>query len=118
MGEADDDEEASKTLSEDSEAEKAAKDNAILLYQTCLIQSGFSLPTDSAKDFSGRLERLVRTGLGVEASAAIEEPEVEIPEDPEPEVDDADDAEDIDLDDIPEDATKIELEADDVHDEL
>merc|ERR1712146_706731 len=101
--EADDDEEASKTLSEDSEAEKAAKDNAILLYQTCLIQSGFSLPTDSAKDFSGRLERLVRSGLGVPSTAAIAEPEVEIPEDPEPE-EAAEEEEEVDLDEAADDA--------------
>jgi len=66
-----------------SAEEVATKDTAILLYQTCMLNSGFSLPTDAASEFSGRLERLIRTGLGVSADAVISDVEVEIPEEPE-----------------------------------
>lgn len=64
-----------------SAIEVAAKDSSILLYQTCLLNSGFSLPTDAAAEFSTRLERLIRTGLGIPAEATISEVEVEIPAD-------------------------------------
>jgi len=110
--EADDDEEAKKTLSEDSAEEKMAKDNAVLLFQTCLIQSGFTLPTDSAKDFSNRLERLVRTGLNVAVDAKIEEPEVEIPEDPVVEDEDDEEADDLDLDEKAEEVVDLEIDPD------
>jgi len=63
---------------EETEELKAAKDSAILLYQTCLINSGFSLPATSSNEFSARLERLIRNGLGVAADAPIAEPEVDL----------------------------------------
>merc|ERR1712048_1433075 len=76
--EADDDDSAEKALTEDSELEKATKDSATLLYQTCLLNSGFSLPSESSGDFSDRLERLVRIGLGVANDEQVSEVEVEI----------------------------------------
>jgi heat shock protein beta len=79
---------------------KAAKDSAILLYQTCLLNSGFSLPADSASEFGARLERLIRAGLNVAPDAEVEEVEVEIPESTEEESDDLDEEEEMDLDDI------------------
>lgn len=94
----DDEEAAEKALTEDSEEEAQAKDSATLLYQTCLLNSGFALPAESSSDFSDRLQRLVRVGLGVDPNAAIEEVEVEIPEDPEPEPEAEDDAEEMDMD--------------------
>merc|ERR1712048_779336 len=97
-----DDEEAEKALTEDSEEEKAAKDSAVLLYQTCQVNSGFSLPTEGVADFSSRLERLVRVGLGVGLDTPVSE--VEIPEDPEPEpeVEDDEAEDDVDMDAEPE----------------
>merc|ERR1719265_2705891 len=66
-----DDEEAEKALTEDSEEEKATKDSAVLLYETCQVNSGFSLAADGVADFSARLERLVRVGLGVSSDASV-----------------------------------------------
>jgi len=65
---------------EGSEEETLLKDNAVLLYHTCLLSSGFPIPSDSAVDFRGRLERLIRAGMGVSIEAPITEVDIEIPE--------------------------------------
>eukprot|EP00301_Raphidiophrys_heterophryoidea_P027998 c9934_g1_i1.p1 GENE.c9934_g1_i1~~c9934_g1_i1.p1 ORF type:complete len:809 (+),score=257.94 c9934_g1_i1:53-2479(+) len=69
---------ADVTDGEESADLKTAKDSAVLLYQTCLINSGFSLPATSSSEFSARLERLIRGGLGVSLDEPIAEPEVDL----------------------------------------
>jgi hypothetical protein len=66
--------------SDESDEEKAVKDSAVLLYQTCLLNSGFSLPADSSSEFGHRLERLIRSGLGVPLDASVQEVEVDLAE--------------------------------------
>jgi heat shock protein beta len=118
--EADDEETAEAALSQDSEAEIAAKDSAVLLYQTCLINSGFQLPADSSNDFSDRLQRLVRVGLGISLEAKVEELEVEVPEDEPEEVEDAVEEVDMDApDDVVEEEAPVEDDAEaPAHEEL
>merc|ERR1711912_94810 len=57
-----------------------AKDIASTLYDVALVGTGLT-PSDPT-DFATRLQVLMRLGLGVSKDAAIEEPEVEIEEEP------------------------------------
>lgn len=82
---------------------EGAKDLAQLLFDSALLQSGFVIEADSIGTFASRVDRIVRSGLGVEEDAEVE-PMPEFPEDDdEDEDDDDDDDEDEDLDDDNED---------------
>jgi HSP90 family molecular chaperone len=92
-----------KDDSEPSEEEKQTRDTAVLLYQTCLLNSGFPIPADSSTEFGNRLERLIRAGLEIPADATVSDVEVEIPEtevEEEQEEANEDNDEDVDFDKI------------------
>jgi len=67
-------------VEEDPDSQKL-KDYAMLLYQTALLNSGFSLKEDV--EFGQRLQRIIRTKLDVPASEPIFTPEVELDDDEE-----------------------------------
>merc|ERR1719419_2035132 len=95
-------------VSDDSENENA-KDLAKLLYDSALLQSGFVIEADAIGTFASRVDRIVRSGLGVDADAEIE-PMPEFPEDDEDEDDDDEDEdEDEEGDEDDEDLDKDEL---------
>ena len=62
-------------VEEDPDSQKL-KDYAMLMYQTALLNSGFSLKEDV--EFGQRMQRLIRTKLDVPASEPIFTPEVEL----------------------------------------
>merc|ERR1712185_866771 len=69
-----------KSRVEADSKDQEAKDIASTLFDVALIGSGLT-PADP-HDFASRLQVLMRLGLGVSKDAAIEEPEVEIEEEP------------------------------------
>lgn len=68
-----------KTIKEKIEASGDAEDDSSisdlvhLLYETALISSGFSL--EDSTDFAGRIHRMIKLGLGLDASEQEEEEE-------------------------------------------
>merc|ERR1719408_779514 len=92
------------TIADNADSENA-KDLARLMYDSALMQPGFSIEADEITDFAKRVDRIVREGLGVESDAEVEAmPEFADDEDDE---DLDDDSEDLDDDD--EDLDKDEL---------
>merc|ERR1719373_654172 len=75
----------------------AAKDLAMLLFDSALLQSGFIIEADSIGTFASRVDRIVRQGLGVDEDAEVEAMP-EFPDDEDEEDDDEDDEEDDDED--------------------
>ena len=69
----------------------AGADLAMLLYDTALLNSGFSI--DDTKDFAGRMYRLMKSGLSLDSLDPLPEP-VLPSETPEPKAAAADDEED------------------------
>merc|ERR1712196_174169 len=69
-----------KSRVEADSKDQEAKDIASALFDVALVGTGLT-PADPA-DFATRLQVLMRLGLGVSKDAAIEEPEVEIEEEP------------------------------------
>merc|ERR1719433_437530 len=87
----------------------AAKDLAMLLFDSALLQSGFIIEADSIGTFASRVDRIVRQGLGVDEDAEVEA----LPDFPDDEDDDDDDDEeddDEDLDDEDEDDEDMDKE--------
>merc|ERR1719373_247265 len=95
----------------------AAKDLAMLLFDSALLQSGFIIEADSIGTFASRVDRIVRQGLGVDEDAEIEampdfpDDEDEDDDDDEDE-DDEEDDEDLDDEDDDEDMDKDEDDED------
>merc|ERR1719168_276870 len=79
-----------------------AKDLAMLLFDSALLQSGFVIEADAIGTFASRVDRIVRAGLGVDPDAEVEAM-------PEFEDDDEDDDEDYDDDDDDEDEDDEDL---------
>merc|ERR1712113_399774 len=78
----------------------AAKDLAMLLFDSALLQSGFIIEADAIGTFASRVDRIVRSGLGVEADAEIEAlPEFEEDDDEDDEDEDDEDEDDFDDED-------------------
>merc|ERR1719361_2225526 len=83
-----------------------AKDLALLLFDSALLQSGFIIEPDNIADFASRVDRIARSGLGVDADAEVEA----LPDFPDDEEDDDDDDEDYDdEEDLDDDDEKDEL---------
>jgi len=74
----------------DAENEQA-KDQAFLLFDTALINSGFTM--EDTTDFAARMNRMLKAIMGIHADAAVEEVEVEIEEEPEEKKDEAEEEE-------------------------
>jgi len=62
---------------ESNPGDKTLKDLALLLYETAVISSGFSL--DEPATFANRIHRMIRLGLSIE-DADAEEEITEVPE--------------------------------------
>merc|ERR1719361_2659573 len=88
-------------IEEDAEA---AKDLAQLLFDSALLQSGFIIEADAIQAFASRVDRIARSGLGVEEDAEVESmPEFPDDEEDDDEDDDDDDDEDEDDEDLDDD---------------
>jgi len=83
---------------DDTDAE--AKDMAATLFDVALVQAGLTPAEPSL--FAGRLEGLMRLGLGVSKDEAVEDPEVELDPEPEPSEDAAADSSEAPTDDAAE----------------
>merc|ERR1711904_331354 len=74
-----------RVRAESDKSDRTVKDMVILLFETALLSSGFSLEEPSI--FATRIHRMIKLGLSVdekEPEEAVEEMQ-EIPEDPVPE---------------------------------
>eukprot|EP00357_Protocruzia_adherens_P010741 CAMPEP_0115016678 /NCGR_PEP_ID=MMETSP0216-20121206/27602_1 /TAXON_ID=223996 /ORGANISM="Protocruzia adherens, Strain Boccale" /LENGTH=878 /DNA_ID=CAMNT_0002387225 /DNA_START=114 /DNA_END=2750 /DNA_ORIENTATION=+ len=79
---------------------------AQVLFDAAVINSGYSV--EDPTQFVSRVEALVKSGLGVSADAAVEEPEVDLTEDEEEEEENKGDSEDdeVNLDDSSDDESE------------
>merc|ERR1711920_995571 len=95
---------------EEDEEDKQLEDYANMLYDVALVNSGFMMSPEEITLFSERLQKMVRTGLGVTDDAEVE-PLPEFAEDEEEEEEDDDDE-----DDEEEEEEEEELEDDNTED--
>merc|ERR1712025_1482639 len=80
--------ELNKRVSGDGEVSEEVKDLALVLLDTALLSSGFHM--EDAKDFSARMYRVMKSGLGLESLNLHEHDEIP----PESDDDDEEDEED------------------------
>lgn len=62
----------------DDKLDAETEDLAMLMYNMALINSGFNI--DEPNNFTGRLQRLINSGFGLDREEPIEEIEVEVDE--------------------------------------
>jgi len=66
-----------KTKADANKNDKSVKDLVMLLYETSILASGFSL--EDPTTFSTRIHRMIELGLGIDDSSAGDEPIEELP---------------------------------------
>ena len=88
--------------SEESPEDGDTKDLAWILHDTALLNSGF--PVSDAKQFSGRMYRMLKNGLALDSLDLV--PEIEVPEEEEEEAEE--DAEEADVEDDSEESGEKE----------
>merc|ERR1712187_849596 len=96
--------ELNKRVSAEGEVSEEVKDLALVLLDTALINSGFHM--EDSGDFSQRMYRLMKTGLGLKSLDLA--PHVEVPAEPETSDDDGDEDEEELFDDDDDDDDKKE----------
>jgi len=83
--------ELNKRVSDGDEASQEVKDLAMVLFDTAMLNSGFTM--ENAGDFSQRMYRIMQSGLGLESLALADH--VEIVDEPEAADDEEDDEEEL-----------------------
>merc|ERR1719373_1142208 len=102
---------------------ESAKELAQLLFDSALLQSGFVIEADAIQTFASRVDRIVRSGLGVDLDAEVEampefaDDDEEDDDDYDDDDDDEDDEDDEDLDEDDEDDDADDKDEDDEDDE-
>merc|ERR1711968_371423 len=86
--------------SEESPEDSDTKDLAWILHDTALLNSGF--PVSDAKQFSGRMYRMLKNGLALDSLDLV--PEIEVPEEEE-EAEEEEDTEEADVEDDSEESS-------------
>jgi len=92
---------------EDNPTDKAAKDMAVMMFNTATLRSGYNLK--DTVNFAEQIELMMRQTLGVDADEAVEEEEEIVDEEPPEEDDEDEEEEEEDDEEVEEDAPKDEL---------
>lgn len=98
-----------QALQDEGEEDKSLEDLSLLLLDSAALQAGFTV--DDYAEFSGRMHRVVSTGLDLDPDAEVPEE----PEDEEEEEEEEEDTEEVEQEDDVEEATDDESPA---HEEL
>merc|ERR1712048_183884 len=99
--------ELNKRVSGDGEVSEEVKDLALVLLDTALLSSGFHM--EDSKDFSARMYRVMKSGLGLESLDLHEHDEIPPESDDDDEDDEEDEEELFDDDDKEEEEEKEEV---------
>jgi heat shock protein beta len=93
----------------------SAKDLALLMFDSALLQSGFAIEPENIADFAQRVERIARGSLGVENDEEVEAmPEFADDDDDEEEEEDDEDEDDEDEEEDEEEADEEETDKDEL----
>merc|ERR1712019_179764 len=101
--------ELNKRVSGDGEVSEEVKDLALVLLDTALLSSGFHM--EDSKDFSARMYRVMKFGLGLESLDLHEHDEIPPESDDDDEDDEEDEEELFDDDDEDDDKEEAKEEA-------